>query len=328
MNFQTVYLKNLGKLIFVFLISAATVFAQTVPAPTPTLNVDQTRKPYPIATGNNLYCAGFVQTAPVDTSSQIVGAENEQDAHIFGENDNVYITLGANKGVQVGDMFSVIRPRGQVKTYWSRKKDLGFYVQEVGALEVIRVKAEVAIARVKTSCDNLLLADLVQPMQPRTSPIGEQRAALDRFGDPSGKASGRIFMARDGQEMVGTEQVVYIDLGAEDNVQVGDYLTVYRPLGEGNISKRVIRETVDAREGGFQSERYRGGKFSNQTARKSGEQARGRVITTERVKRDRPQGLRKNVAELVILNVKEKTATAMIVRSVQEVHTGDQVELQ
>ena len=74
----------------------------------------------------------------------------------------VYINVGANRGVNVGDMLSVVRPRGQVKTRWTRKGDLGFYVQEVGALEVIRVKNEVSVARVKMSCDNFLLGDLVQ----------------------------------------------------------------------------------------------------------------------------------------------------------------------
>ena len=38
--------------------------------------------------------------------------------------------------------------------------------------------------------------------------------------------------------------------------------------------------------------------------------------------------LRKIVGEVVILNVKERTATAVITRTAQEIHTGDYVELQ
>ena len=34
------------------------------------------------------------------------------------------------------------------------------------------------------------------------------------------------------------------------------------------------------------------------------------------------------VGEIVILNVKEKTATAVITRTAQEIHTGDWVEVQ
>ena len=46
---------------------------------------------------------------------------------------------------------------------------------------------------------------------------------------------GRLFMARDSHEMITRDQIVYVDLGAEDNVKAGDFLTIFRPLGDGNI---------------------------------------------------------------------------------------------
>jgi hypothetical protein len=293
-----------------------------------TLVVSQADKNLPVAAGSNLYCAGYVQTAEVDTSRKIVGAENEQEQNIYSQNNYVYISLGNNRSVQVGDMFAVIRPRGRVSTRLTRKDNLGFYVQEVGALEVVRLKGEVAVARVATSCDNLLLGDLITPVPARTSPLFTQRPALDRFADPSGKARGRIFMARDNQEMLGREQIVYIDLGAEDGVQVGDYLTIYRPLGRGNLFENDEKENLNARSEGFQSEEYRGGIFSNQAPRKRGGNARGKIETNEDAKENRPNDLRKVVGEMVILNIREKTATAVIVRTAQEIHTGDWVELQ
>ncbi len=328
MNFQKFFNKFFGLNLLALLVLSATVFAQTGRQPRPTVILDTARREMPVAAGNNLYCAGYVQTASINTANKIVGAENEQEQNIYAQGDDLYINVGANKGVKVGDMFAVVRPRGQVETRWTRKKDLGFYVQEVGALEIIKVKSEVSVARVKNSCDNLLLGDLLQPIEPRTSPVFQPKPMLDVFGEPTGKASGRIFMARDGRELLGREQIVYIDLGAEDRVNVGDYLTVYRPLGKGNLFENDEDESVSARDEGFQSDEYRGGKFSNQAARKSGEQARGKVVTTEEAKKDRPQGLRKIVGEVVILNVKEKTATAMITRTAQEIHTGDMVELQ
>jgi hypothetical protein len=327
-NFQKFSNKFFGLNLMVLLFLSMAVFAQTARQPRPTVILDDARKEMPVATGNNLYCAGFVQTASINTANKIVGAEDEQEQNIYAQGDNLYINVGTNKGVRVGDMFAVVRPRGQVETRWTSKKDLGFYVQEVGALEVINVKNEVSVARVKNSCDNLLLGDLLQPIQPRTSPVSQMRPALNVFGEPTGKTSGRIFMARDGRELLGREQIVYIDLGAEDRVNVGDYFTVYRPLGSGNLFENDEDESVSARDEGFQGDEYRGGKFSNQAARKSGEQARGKVVTTEEAKKDRPQGLRKVVGEVVILNVRERTATAIITRAAQEIHTGDRVELQ
>jgi hypothetical protein len=281
----------------------------------------------PVAGANNMYCAGYVQTADVNTNSKIVGAENEQEQNVYSQGNNVYINLGDNKDVQVGDMFSVIRPRGRVETRWTKKGNLGYYVQEVGALEVVKVKGEMAVAQVKTSCDNLMLGDLVQPVQSRTSPMFTERPALDRFADPTGKALGRIFMARDGRELLTREQIVYIDLGAEDKVSVGDYLTVFRPLGKGNLFLNDD-EPNGAREEGFQSDEFRGGKFSNQSGRKRNSEATGKVEDPDRSKKDRTKDLRKVVGEIVILDVREKTATAMIIRTAQEIHPGDWVELQ
>jgi hypothetical protein len=294
--------------------------------PTPTLIVSEA-KPMSVAVRNNLYCAGFVQSSPIDTSNQIVGGLEEQEQFVYAEADVVYVNMGAGKGVKVGDVLTVVRPRGKVETRWTRKDDLGFLVQEVGAVEIIAVKGEVSAARVKTSCDNFLLGDLVQPMPQRSSPIHQARGPLDLFADSSGKATGRLFMARDGQEVLTRDQIVYIDLGAEDNVKVGDYVTVFRPLGKQNIVFGPKNESISARDEGYQSNTFRGGKFSNQAPRKSGDRARGGKVTTEDAKEGRP-AIRKIVGELVVLNVKEKTATAVIVRTAQEIHTGDWVEVQ
>lgn len=307
---------------------AATCFASFAAAqraqPVPSAGAP---RPMTVAGRNNLYCAGYVQTSPINTDNKIVGGLEEQERFNYVQNDVVYVNMGANKGLNVGDMLAVVRPRGQVDTRWTQKSDLGFLVQEVGALEVIRVKNDVSVARVRSSCETFLLGDLVQPVAQRTSPMHQSRGPLDQFADGTGKATGRLFMARDGAEMVTRDQIVYIDLGAEDNVRVGDYLTIFRPLGKGNLFEKAIEETINARDVDYQSRIYRGGKFSNQAPRKSGERAGGSIVKTEEAKEGRP-AIRKVVGEMVVLNVKERTATAVITRTAQEIHTGDWVQLQ
>lgn len=291
----------------------------------PTLVVSRRESPTALAGRTNLYCAGYVQTGSVNTANRIIGAETEDDGFNYAENDFVYINMGSSAGVREGDMFAVIRPRGKVSTRWSNKGSLGFYVQELGALQVVSVRPDHSVARITTSCDAFLLGDLVQPVEQRVSPVVEESQAFDRFRSLSGRANGRIFMARDMHEMIGRDQVVYVDLGREDNVSVGDKLTVYRTVGTGNLDI-YQPESVEARVPEYKSDEYRGGEFSNQAARKSGSHAGGSVVTTEEAKDGRPR-LRKIVGEAVIVNVKERTATAVITRTVQEIHTGDWVEL-
>jgi hypothetical protein len=283
----------------------------------------------PVARGNNLRCAGYIQKAPVNTRFEIVGGEQEQEQSIYAEGDYVYLNFGARDGVKVDDRYTVTRPRGHVRSVFSRKGDLGIFVQEVASLRLVNVKTETSVALIDYSCDNVLLGDLLVPEQTRFAPQARQMQPLDRFRDPNGKVNGRIVLSRDGQETVAANQVVYLDLGAEDGVKAGDYMTIYRPVGKPRVAQRVPeQEIARAEDMGFESDAFRGGKFSNQAPRKKGENATGAIASTKDVKRRRPALPRKIVGEVVILNVKERTATAIITQTAQEIHTGDYVELQ
>jgi hypothetical protein len=182
----------------------------------------------------------------------------------------------------------------------------------------------------------VLLGDLLAPVPERESPVQRTETDFDRFVDPSGKPTGRLMMAKDNRELVTRNDVVYIDLGSEDQVKRGDYLTIYRPLGTGNLTRVDNEEIARSRSTGFQSERYRGGGFSNQASRSKDSTAfvdadgryRYRPITTREVKRHRPLMPRKIVGEMVIIDVQTRTATAIITRVAGEVHTGDWVEIQ
>ena len=325
MNLQK-FLRRVGGTAFLATVTLAAGSAAYAQA-NATLVINKANRSQAVAGRTNLYCAGFVQTAPVNTANRLIGAVEEQDGFNYSQNDYVYLNMGAGAGVHEGDMFAVIRPRGQVSSHWSHKGKLGFFVQEVGALQVVRVKANHSVARVATSCNTFLLGDLVQPIDSRVSPTMGREPVLDRFSDAGGKARGRIFMGRDNQEVLTRDQIIYVDLGREDNVQSGDRLTIYRELGKGNPLKPKGEESVSARDEGFQGMTNRGGKFSSQAARKSGDTAEGRVVTTEKAKDGRPD-IRKVVGEAVIVNVKERTATAVITKTTQEINTGDWVEVQ
>jgi hypothetical protein len=326
-NFQKSFVERIVLFSLLIVIFSAIAAAQGNDK-MPMTVTDPPKRSMDVAGRNNLYCAGFIQSNAISTTNKIVGGNDEADKFNYAQNDFLYINMGQNKGVNVGDVFAVVRPRAQVKSKWSTKQDLGFYVQEVGAVEVVRVNAEVSVARVKSSCDTFLLGDLVQLVEKRTSPVYERRPALDIFGAPSGKAEGRILMSRDGAELLTRDYIAYVDLGADNNVHVGDHLTIFRPLGKGNLLLGPERETVSARDYGYQSEVYQGGKFSNQAPRKSGDKAEGKEVTPKNAKEDRPANMRKVVGEAVVLNVKEKTATVVITRTAQEIHTGDWVEIQ
>jgi hypothetical protein len=305
------------------------------PQPTNTVVLPQEKSAIAVAGHTDLYCAGFIQYAPAPINPEIVGGEQEQEQRTHVEGDYVFINAGSQQGIHVGQEFAIVRPRGQMTSKFTTKKGwLGVYMQELGRLRVVNVKDRVSVALITDSCDTVLLGDLLRQINNRVAPVERPDVALDRFADPSGKQRGRIVMGHDQREMLTRNHIVYIDLGAEDNVKAGDYLTIYRPAGTGNVTRFENEEIALSRSAGYESERYRGGRFSNQSQRtKDYSGAPGifykeEPVTTHEIKRHRPPVPRKVVGEMVILNVQTRTATAIITRVAQEIHTGDFVELQ
>jgi hypothetical protein len=131
--------------------------------------------------------------------------------------------------------------------------------------------------------------------------------------------------------MITKDQIVFIDLGSEDNVKPGDYLTIFRKLGHGNITHFRDYQISLAATTGFESEEYKGGRFSNKVSRVKEANTTGvygPTVSVPDVLSNRPPMPRKIVGEMVILSVQQRTATAVITRVAQEVVTGDFVEVQ
>lgn len=290
-----------------------------------------------VAGRSTLYCAGYIKYQRFSDVPEIVGAEEEQELRGFTDGDVVYLNWGSQQGIKQGDRFQIVRPRGELKGVHRQKKGfLGIYVEEVGMLEVFKVNQNTAAAQITFSCNVVLLGDLLTRIPHRESPTVRTEVALDRFADPTNKQKGRLMMARDGRELLTRSDIVYIDLGSEDKVAPGDYLTIYRPLGRGTVTRIDNEEIARGRAKGFQSDAFQGGGFSIQGQRAKDttgfRDAKGlyrfRPITSKEIKRDRPKMPRKIVGEMVIIDVQARTATAVITRVASEVHTGDWVEIQ
>jgi hypothetical protein len=294
-------------------------------------------QPLRVAGKFSLYCAGYIRYQRLPGMPEIVGAEEEQEQRTYADGDIVYLNAGSQQGIKEGQNFQIIRPRGDVKGVHKQKRGfLGTYIQEIGQLQVFKVRENTSAAQITFTCDAALLGDLLAPIPDRESPLQRAEEDLDRFADPTGKQNGILMMAKDSREMVTRNDIVYIDLGSEDQIKRGDYLTIYRPLGTGNVTRVDNEEMARNRATGFQSNRYHGGGFSNQATRAKDSTAfrdtegryRYKPITSREVKRHRPLMPRKIVGELVIIDVQTRTATAIITRVASEVHTGDWVEIQ
>ena len=110
MSFQKSLIARIAMLSLVLAVFATDIVAQAV-RPTPTVVTVKNKAPLAVAVGNNLYCAGYIQTSAINTGNKIIGSNDEADKYNYAQNDFMYINMGSNKGVSVGDIFAV-RLRG------------------------------------------------------------------------------------------------------------------------------------------------------------------------------------------------------------------------
>lgn len=301
-------------------------FAQAPPLPNNLPVVESDKKPTPpgvatprVATGNDLYCAGYIGAPPLAAVAMITGAEEEQRAAHFGQGDVVYLDAGRAQNLRPDMLLSITRPIGKFRSPYQRLggRDLGIFVRELGVLRVIDAQSQSATARIVVSCDDVQLGDMLVPFAERRSPEADVSQPIPRYQPTSGQKPGRIVLQREQHETIGPRDVVYVDIGTEDGVKVGDKFTIFRNKpDDANVFNFNDDDIVVRQSGGFESDKFKGGKFSNGHPREA----------RQRVKNTRLLVPRKIVGELVIIAVEGKAATAIVTRTTQEVHTGDHIQ--
>lgn len=278
--------------------------------------------PPAVATGNDLYCAGFINSVPTPNYFQIVGAEEENTKTQLGQGDVVYLNAGRKQGVESGLLYTVVRPKGTFRSpfvHTSGQRNLGEFTQELGVLRVFDVQETTATARIVFSCGVIQFGDLLRAYEERRSPVTSVSEPLPRYEPLNLKSNGRIVLQREQKEVIAPRDVVYIDLGKDQGIKTGDRFTIFRFFPDDAKLVRINDDEIRVKESdGYQSDTFKGGKFSKDAPRK------GR----QEVKNERPQIPPKVVGELVVISVHPKSATAVVTRVTQEVHTGDWIEQQ
>src|SRR6202166_228355 len=160
-------------------------------------------------------CSGFV-TNRVPDDIRIISGEQSNLKITFTHGDYVYINRGRDKGVQVGDRFSVVRPdKDPTDVPWFKWQDklikaMGQLYVDAGHLRVVNVQPNVSIAEVGMSCGYMQRGDLVRPFVERPSPPFKDASAFDHFAPVSVKRVAMVVAAIDNTQMYGKNTTVYV----------------------------------------------------------------------------------------------------------------------
>ncbi len=234
----------------------------------------------------------------------------------FVKGDIVYLK---GTGYTAGAQYEIIRALHDMDEYEmfpgqsKLMKETGQPYAEVGRVRIIDTRSKTAIAHVEYACDPIKPGDTAIPFAEKTMVAFHPPVRFDRFLPSGSKVSGRIVMARDFDSVLGTGQKIYINVGANQGVKIGDYFRATRSY------EADLRDPVDSLS--FKAA------ISEDTQKKQPSldpnqftKGNGPVIHV----RDLP---RRAVGEIVVIGATPTTATGMIVFAMEDVHAGDNVEL-
>jgi len=291
------------KVVFAGLIlsmSAAMAAAQTQTRPT---------TPSP----GQIYCSGVVTTESVPHDTLVITGEESNHKTTFQEGDYVYVNKGSSQGVRVGDEFQIIRPVvDSIKSEWTKWQTsilhkMGTVWEDEGSVKVIVAQSDVSIGQVEHACQYLERGDVALPFAVRTAPQLKLENNFDRFAQPNGKALAMVITAKSFQQQTGKNDIVYVNLGTDQGVKVGDYFRIFRYQGtEHEYAYQTPRFAFDV-EGDW-GPTYGFGKAPNK-------------YNWNNVPRE-------NLGEGIVLRTGPNSSTVLITFALREVYSGDYVELE
>jgi hypothetical protein len=269
-------------------------------------NTPQAAPPLSQIDYNNVNCSGFVTDQKMPDEIRLISGEQSNFKITFARGDYVHINRGQDKGVRVGDRFSVVRPDKDPTDVpwfkWQAKllKAMGQLYMDAGQLRVVNVQPKVSIAQIVFSCDYMQRGDILLPYQDRPAPPYRDPAGFDHFAPVSGKPVAMVVGGKDYTQLFGKLSPVYVNLGSSQGVKVGDYFRIFRY--QGSTSETVVQDK------GYQYKLYG---FGSAPVRYEWN--------------DLP---REVFGEGIVISVSRNSSTMIITFNSIEVYAGDYVEIE
>src|SRR5271170_986218 len=230
-------MKKTGLLLLLTMAATLAVAQQSTMAVTPdtdgivhtSVNVPFVRFQTPTAA--DIYCAGFITKNRIPDANYVNGGLQTPTSTKFEIGELVYL---AGTGYQAGQLYSIVREMRDVNEYEiypGQRKVLaaaGRPYGEIGRVRIVDTRNHSAIAQVEFSCDPINPGDLALPFAEKPPVTFHVPEHFDRFAPASGKLSGRIVLGKDFDGVLGTGMKLYMNVGSNQGVKVGDYFRVER----------------------------------------------------------------------------------------------------
>ena len=149
-----------------------------------------------------------------------------EEKEFLADGDTVYLRFSRLSEVSCGDIYTLYRPYHRIHEQTGLRKRLADVYDVVGEVRVVDINDEVATAHIVRSYSEIERGDLITDFVPVEVSVDIKQSTRD--------VSGTIIDATHTAGAMGTETVVFLDVGLDDGVDEGDSLYILR-YGDGYI---------------------------------------------------------------------------------------------
>jgi len=189
-----------------------------VPAEIPPVSEPEIAPSVPLRVQSTAGFEGFVTLDEYQGAGQIVDAVDNR--LMVAQGDRVFLSMKNPGEINKGDLYSVFTEGREVRHPLTREL-LGYQVEERGTLIIEEVHAEVASGRILDSVREMERGAKLVPAKPVQKEVALKQA--------QSAMEGLIIAARDNRSALSSNDVIYVDLGADDGLEVGNMLMISRP---------------------------------------------------------------------------------------------------
>lgn len=216
-------------------------------------------RPIPLATEADIYCYGYIGHPDERLPNLIESFEDVEVKYVpravddpasATTTDLVYVRGGSATGLVAGETYLAVEPGDLI--HHPRTGDLlGRHYRYVGQVRILCTENERSRAMVVQACREIPVGSRLKPIPQLPIPIARVPDLPAWCDPPSGRTTGTIIDSREWTLGLVEGNLVQIDLGTENQLQPGDFLTVYRASPRADQPRQVLGEigvlTTEAR---------------------------------------------------------------------------------
>ena len=169
----------------------------------------------------DLYCSFSIWEDEIP-ELKIIGAAREDEKTMYSDGDVVYLNKGKNDGIEIGQIFSIL----EISEYLQGYGRLAF---GKGWARVEFADDAVSVAVVENSCDGVRMGYYLVPFETREGMLGKD-LGYDVLPVEADGATGNLVYLQGNLKQIGSYQWALIDIGAEQGIQMGQQLILYRRI--------------------------------------------------------------------------------------------------